>query len=73
MHFNQFFSTKAYFKACIEAQKNWLPFFPYQSLLPYKQKYQQTLYLAVCSDNAVGGILNWRISVLCGEKPMLVV
>ena len=22
------------------------------------------LYLAVCSENAVGGILNWRISVL---------
>ena len=25
----------------------------------YKQKYWQTLYLAVCSENAVGGILNW--------------
>ena len=26
--------------------------------IPYKQKYRQTLYLAVFSENAVGGILN---------------
>ena len=32
MHFNRFFSAKAYFKVCIEAHKIWLPFFPYQSL-----------------------------------------
>ena len=35
--------------------------------IPYKQKYWRTLCLAVCSKNAVGGILNWRISVLYGE------
>ena len=45
----------------------------YSDGLPYKQKYWQTLYLAVCSEYAVGGILNWWISVLCGEKSMLVV
>ena len=28
--------------------------------------------MVVCSENAVGGILNWQISVLYGEKPMLV-
>ena len=33
MHFNWLFSTKAYFKVCIEAHKIWYPFFPYQSLL----------------------------------------
>ena len=27
----------------------------------------------ICSENAVGGILNWWISALYGEKPMLVV
>ena len=41
--------------------------------IPYKQKYWRTLYLVVRSNNAVGGILNWRISVLYGEKPILVV
>ena len=30
-------------------------------------------YLAVCSESAVGGILNWQISVLYGEKTALVV
>ena len=40
--------------------------------IPYKQKYWQTLYSAVCLDNAVGRILNWQISLLHGEKPMLV-
>ena len=44
-----------------------------QSEVAYKQKYSQTLYLAVCSENVVGGILNWRISLLYGEKPILVV
>ena len=39
-------------------------------LLPYKQKYWRILYLAVCSNNAVGGILNWQISVMYGEKPV---
>ena len=33
MHFNWFFSGKAYFKVCIEVQKIWLPFFPCQYLL----------------------------------------
>ena len=37
---------------------------------PYKR---WTLYLAVCSQNAVGDILNWRFWVLYVEKPMLVV
>ena len=41
--------------------------------IPYKQKYRRTLYLVVCSENAVNGILNWRISLLYVEKPMLVV
>ena len=41
--------------------------------LPYKQKYWQTLYLVVCSKHADDRILNWQISVLYGEKPMLVV
>ena len=41
--------------------------------IPYKQKYWRTIYLAVCPNNAVGGILNWQISVLYGEKPMLVI
>ena len=31
------------------------------------------VYLVVFSDNTVGGILNWWISLLYGEKPMLVV
>ena len=29
--------------------------------IPYKQKYWRTLYLAVCSNIAVGEILNWQI------------
>ena len=33
MHFNRFFSAKAYFKACIEVPKIQLPFFPCQPLL----------------------------------------
>ena len=33
MHFNWFFSTKAYFKVCIKAQNNPVAIFPYQSLL----------------------------------------
>ena len=33
MHFNRFFSTKAYFKVCIKAQNNSVAIFPYQSLL----------------------------------------
>ena len=33
MHFNWIFSTKAYFKVCIEAHKVWEPFFTCQSLL----------------------------------------
>ena len=37
-----------------------------------KQKYWRTLYLVVCSENTVGGILNWWISLLYKEKPMLV-
>ena len=35
---------------------------------PYKQKYRRTLYLAVCSENAVGGTINWQILLLYGEK-----
>ena len=35
--------------------------------------YWQVEYLAICSNNAIGEILNWQISVLYGEKPMLVV
>ena len=42
-------------------------------ILPYKQKYWRTLYLAVCSENAVGRILIWQISLPYAEKPMLVV
>ena len=45
----------------------------YSMYIMYTQKYRQTLYLAVCSENGVGEILNWRISLLYGEKPMLVV
>ena len=41
--------------------------------LPYRQKYWQTLYLVVFSKHADDGILNWQISVLYGEKSMLVV
>ena len=43
--------------------------------IPMGKQYSisRTLYLAVCSENAVGGIINWRISLLYGEKPMLVV
>ena len=33
MHFNWFFSAKAYFKVCIEAQNNLVAIFPCQSLL----------------------------------------
>ena len=33
MHFNWFFSTKAYFKVCIKVQNNSVTIFPYQSLL----------------------------------------
>ena len=29
------------------------------AMVNHKQKYRQTLYLAVCSENVVGGILNW--------------
>ena len=46
---------------------------PPTGYIPYKQKYWRSLYLVVCSNNTVGGILNWRISVLYGEKPMPVV
>ena len=42
-------------------------------LIPYKQKYWWTLYLAACSENTVGRILNWLISLLYREKPMLLV
>ena len=41
--------------------------------IPYKQKYRRTLDLAVCSENTADRILNWRISLLYGEQPMLVV
>ena len=37
------------------------------------QKYMQTLYLVVYSEDAIGGILNWQISVLYGEIPMLAI
>ena len=30
-------------------------------------------YLVICSNNAIGGILNWQISLPYGEEPMLVV
>ena len=33
MHFNRFFTAKANFKVCIEAQNFRSPFFPCQSLL----------------------------------------
>ena len=36
-------------------------------IVPYKQKYWQTLHLAVCSENAVGVILNWWFDY-CIEK-----
>ena len=34
--------------------------------------YRRTLYLAICSENAVGGILIWRI-LRYGEKPIFIV
>ena len=36
-----------------------------------KQKYCQTLYLAVCSENTVGGILNWCFWLLYRINPCL--
>ena len=32
--------------------------------IAYKWNYWQIKYLVVCSNNAIGRILNWRISVL---------
>ena len=42
-------------------------------LYKWNWNYWRVEYLAICLNNVIGGIVNWQISVLYGEKPMLVV
>ena len=37
--------------------------------ISYMWNYWRDKYLAICSNNSIGGVLNWSISVLYEEKP----